>query len=102
MAKEAAEGKDKKKAKRPQALKRDMQSKKKRLKNRSYKSVVRTAIRQLEESLPKGDTTATEQFLSEVYSLMDKGVKKGVLKKNQANRSKARLAAHVHGKKAAV
>lgn len=89
----AAETKDKKKEKRPSALKRDLQSEKRRLINRDFKSQVRTAIRAFEEDLPKKDASANKKHLSEIYSLMDKGVKKGIYKANKANRSKARLAA---------
>lgn len=89
----AAEKKVKSKEKRPQALKRDDQSEKRRLINRSFKSQVRSAIRLLEEGLVKKDAALTKKNLSEIYSLMDKGVKKGIYKANTANRTKARLAA---------
>jgi small subunit ribosomal protein S20 len=89
----AAEKKVKSKEKRPQALKRDDQSEKRRLINRSFKSQVRSAIRILEEGLEKKDAALTKKNLSEIYSLMDKGVKKGIYKANTANRTKARLAA---------
>lgn len=90
MAKEA----DKKvKAKRPTAQKRDLQSERRRLRNKSFKSTVRTAIRNLDEALPKGDAALVQQKLNEVYSLMDKGVKRGVYKLNKASRTKARIAA---------
>lgn len=90
MAKEATE---KKKERKPQAVKRDIQSKKRRLQNKAFKSQVRTAIRVYEEALPKGDDKSIKHSLSEVYSLMDKGVKKGVFKLNKASRIKSRLAA---------
>lgn len=82
-----------KKVKRPTALKRDLQHEKKRLRNKSFKSSVRTTIRQFEESLVKGDAAAVKANLSEVYSAMDKGVKKGVYTINKASRTKARLTA---------
>jgi small subunit ribosomal protein S20 len=89
----AEEKKEKKKERRPTALKRDIQSEKRRLINRNFKSQVRTAMRALEDDLPKKDAAKTKKHLSEIYSLMDKGVKKGVYKSNKANRTKARLAA---------
>lgn len=90
MAKEeAAKGKEK----RPTPLKRDLQNEKRRLRNKSFKSSVRTAIRALDEALPKGDKAVIKQHLDEVYSLMDKGVKRGVYKLNKASRTKSRLAA---------
>jgi small subunit ribosomal protein S20 len=92
MAKEADKKKEKKE-KKPQALKRDIQSKKRRLRNREFKSQVRSAIRKFEEAIPKEDSKEVKHSLSEVYSLMDKGVKKGVFKLNKASRIKGRLAA---------
>lgn len=89
MAKEES----KKRTKRPTALKRDIQNEKKRLINKSFKSEVRSAIRTFEATVTKGDKTATEESLKTVYSLMDKGTKRGIFKKNKAGRTKARLAA---------
>lgn len=91
----AQETQEKKKEKRPSALKRDLQSEKRRLINRDFKSQVRTAVRNLEEDLPKKDATLNKKHLSAIYSLMDKGVKKGVYTANKANRTKARIAAQV-------
>lgn len=96
MAKEEA-GK-KTKERQPSALKRDLQSEKRRLRNRVFKSRVRTAIRHLDEAIPKGDNAAVQQCLNEVYSLMDKGVKLGVFKANKGNRTKARVAARAVAK----
>lgn len=90
MAKEAVK---KAKVKRPTPLKRDLQNEKRRLLNKSFKSTVRTAIRKFDESLSKGDAAQTQQELNAVYSMMDKGVKRGIFKLNKASRTKARLAA---------
>lgn len=98
MAKEA--DKKKQKQKRPSALKRDLQSEKSRLRNKSFKSSVRTTVRKLEESIEKKDQDAIKTHLSEVYSAMDKGVKKGVYTINKASRTKARLTARAAAAKA--
>ncbi len=95
----AEEKKEKAKVKRPSALKRDIQSEKRRLINRSFKSQVRTAVRNFEESLPKGDDNAIAAQLKNVYSLMDKGVQKGIFKLNKASRTKSRLTARSVSKK---
>lgn len=97
MAKDKAE--DAKKVKRPTPLKRDIQNEKRRLINKSFKSQVRTAIRYFEESLPKGEEASIQEKLNHVYSLMDKGVKKGIYKLNKASRTKSRLAARALAKK---
>lgn len=102
MAKEEATDKKEeqknKKEKRPQAQKRDIQSEKRRLRNKSFTSSVRTVIRGFDESLVKGDQKASKERLNEVYSMMDKGVKRGIIKINKASRTKARLAARFAAK----
>jgi small subunit ribosomal protein S20 len=89
----AKEKKEEKRAKRPQAQKREIQNEKRRLRNRSFKASIRTAIRGFEEILPKKDDTLIKEKLSQVFSLVDKGVKHGIYKLNKASRTKARLAA---------
>lgn len=95
MAKEAAK---KTKARRPTPLKRDMQAEKRRLRNKAFKSSVRTAVRHFDESIAKGDAASIQEQLAAVYSMMDKGVKRGVYKLNKASRTKARLAARAFAK----
>lgn len=82
------------KVRKPSALKRDIQSEKRRLRNRSYRSSVLTAIRGFETSLAQKEAPeAVKAKLNTVYSLMDKGVKKGIYKSNKAARTKSRLTA---------
>jgi small subunit ribosomal protein S20 len=86
-------------ARQPSALKRDIQSEKRRLRNRSYRSSVLTAIRSFETSIEKKEAPESiKAKLSEVYSLMDTGVKKGVFKVNKAARTKSRLTARTQSK----
>ena len=96
---EPAEKKEKKtegKTKRPSALKRDLQNQKQRLRNRSHRSEVLTAVRNLSASLTnKEPLEMSKEKLNAIYSLMDKGVKKGVFKANKAARTKSRLAARL-------
>ncbi|MBI3508746.1 MAG: 30S ribosomal protein S20 [Chlamydiia bacterium] len=78
--------------KRPSAKKRDLQSEKNRLRNRSYRSSVLTAIRSLEQSIEKKEgKDAVQSKLNAIYGLMDRGVKKRVYKPQKAARTKARL-----------
>ena len=98
MAEEKAPGaKDKKaeaKTKKPSALKRDLQSEKKRLRNRAYRASVLTSIRSLEGSLAQKESPeAVKTKLNAIYSMMDKGVKHGVFKPQKAARTKSRLSA---------
>ena len=87
----ADDKKEKAKIKKPTALKRDEQSIKRNLRNRSFKSKVTTAMRSLEDTLSKKDAASIKGKLNDIYSLMDKGVKKGIYKMNKANRVKSRL-----------
>ncbi|MCC6127740.1 MAG: 30S ribosomal protein S20 [Chlamydiae bacterium] len=82
------------KIKRPSAKKRNIQSEKNRLRNRSHRSSVLTAVRSFEASLTQKESAeAVKEKLSQIYSLMDQGVKKGIYKVNKAARTKARLTA---------
>lgn len=95
MAKDTGE---KKKTKRPTALKRDIQNAKKRRTNQAFKSKLRTSIRRFEESLSGDDHDATKDKLNTAYSLLDKAVKRNVIKLNAASRKKSRLAARAAAK----
>lgn len=88
-----AEEAEKKKTRRPTALKRDIQSEKRRLINKSFKAKVRSATRLFEEAMNARTKESIQSTLNDVYSLMDKGVKRGVYKLNKASRTKARMAA---------
>jgi small subunit ribosomal protein S20 len=98
MAKEEKKEKEEKKIKRPTARKRDLQSEKRRMNNKIYKSRVRTAIRSFQDSLAKGDEEKTTHQLNEAYSILDKCAKKGIFKQNKVSRTKSRLAARVAAK----
>lgn len=78
-------------SRRPSPLKRDMQSEKRHLQNRAFKAEVSTAVRRLKSLIGEGKADEAKLQLSEVYSLMDKGVKKGVFKANKASRTKSRI-----------
>ena len=88
---------DKKKTpeRRPSALKRDIQSERRRLRNKTYKSTVSSAIKSFQTSLSQADTAGTKEKFELVCSLMDKGVKKGIFPKNKANRTKSNLSQKV-------
>ncbi len=81
------------KVRRPTAAKRMLQNEKRRLINKGFKSRIRSAVRKLEEILASGENANTQASLREVYSLLDKGVQKGVIPRNTAGRTKSRLTA---------
>lgn len=83
---------EQKKVKRPTALKRDIQNKKRNLINRMLESKVGTAIRSFKTSIQNKDSKdLIQKKLNLVYQLMDKGCKKNIFKKNKAARTKSRL-----------
>ncbi len=82
---------DKKRTRRPSALKRDIQSEKRRVANKAYRARTLTELRALENALTKKEQPLVEEHLKRLYSLMDKGVKTGIFKQNRANRIKARF-----------
>ncbi len=88
---------DSKKTKRPTPLKRDIQNAKRALSNKSFKSQVRTAIRSLDAAVQSKDKKILSQRLQSIYSLMDKGVKRKIIKSNKANRTKASATAKAAG-----
>jgi len=88
----AEENKKANKKKRPTALKRDIQNKKRNLINRSHKTKIKTATRDFETSLSNNpDKNLLQEKLNHIFSLYDKGVKKNILKQNKAARKKSTL-----------
>jgi small subunit ribosomal protein S20 len=81
------------------ALKRISIAERNRLRNKSYKSAVRTLMKKCFAAVeayganPGEETkTAAEKAMSLAYSKIDKAVKRGVLHRNTGARRKARLA----------
>jgi small subunit ribosomal protein S20 len=77
-------------------------NKRNRLRNRYYKTSVRTLVKfffiDLESykiSQNPQDREKLNKNLSSVYSLLDKGTKKNIFHKNAAARKKAKLAAYL-------
>lgn len=85
-------GKAEVKARVPSARKRELQDIRRRARNRTCNSQVKTAVRGFRETLAEGSLEDTTLKLQAVYALVDKGVKKGIVPANRANRTKSRLA----------
>lgn len=75
----------------PSAKKRIIQSEKRNLINRSFKSKVKSAISSFKESLQDDNPEPCKEKLDLIYSLMDKGFKKKIIKQNKASRIKGKL-----------
>ena len=74
-------------------IKRNRQNEKRRMRNKSVKSSLKTAIRKFNESAQTGgDAAATEALLRDASRKLDKAVSKGVIHKNQAANRKSAIA----------
>ena len=73
------------------AAKRIKQNEKRRLRNRVYKSRVKSLRKKLITSIESKQKDQALQIYRELESLLDAGVGKGVLHRNTVARTKARL-----------
>lgn len=77
------------------ALKRARQTERRTTRNRANTSALRTQLRELRETIAKGDKAAAEQIYRNTVSALDKAIQKGTLHENTASRYKSRLGKHV-------
>jgi small subunit ribosomal protein S20 len=77
------------------ALKRARQTESRTARNRANTSALRTQLRELRDTITKGDKTAAEQTYRKTVSALDKAIRKGTLHENTAARYKSRLNARV-------
>ena len=78
------------------AAKRHRQSEKKRVRNTSFKSTIRTSIKELRESIGSGKAEETRAQLMKTVKLLDRAVTKGVLHRKSASRRVSRLTVAVN------
>ena len=81
------------------ALKRARQTERRTVRNRANTSSLRTQLRDLRETIEKGDKAAAEKVYRETVSALDKAIQKGTLHANTAARYKSRLNARVNAMK---
>ncbi len=79
------------------ALKAHRQSEQRRLRNKHYKTRLRTALKTLRATIDEGDKGAAAAALPATYSLIDKLVGKGIIHDNAAGRYKSRLTKQISG-----
>lgn len=65
------------------------------LRNKMWKSMVKTAIRKVRDALAAGDVAAAQDLLRRAFKVIDKAASKGVIHANNAARKKARLSRKV-------
>ncbi len=73
-------------------IKRNRQNEKARLRNKSVKSSLKTAIRKFNEAAESGNAETATALLRDATRKLDKAVSKGVIHKNQAANRKSAIA----------
>ena len=84
------------------ARKRDRQAAKANKRNVAVKARLHSEHKKLFKKADAGDQPATEEALRQFVSDLDKAVKKGIIKKNTADRKKSRAQLKVNKAKAAA
>lgn len=74
-------------------MKRVRKSDRERMRNKHYKSAMKTAIKNV---LTSGDKESAEKQLTQTVSLLDKMVAKGIIHRNKAANQKSRLTKFVN------
>jgi small subunit ribosomal protein S20 len=78
-------------------IKRNKQNEKRRLRNKSVKSALKTAVRKFHEASETGDMENATALLRDASRKLDKAVSKGVIHKNQAANRKSAIAKKLAG-----
>ena len=73
-------------------IKRNKQNEKRRLRNKSVKSSLKTAIRKFNEAVQSGDAETAQTLLRTASRKLDQAASKGVIHKNQAANRKSAMA----------
>ena len=73
-------------------IKRNRQNEKRRMRNKSVKSSLKTAVRKFNEATQTGDVDSAAALMKDASRKLDKAVSKGVIHKNQAANRKSAIA----------
>ena len=76
--------------------KRNITNERRRLRNKSVKSSLHTAIRAFRSAAAEGDKDKASELLVSTSRKLDKAASKGVIHKNQAANKKSALAMALH------
>jgi small subunit ribosomal protein S20 len=82
-------------------IKRNLQNEKRRLRNKSVKSALKTSVRKFNAAAATGDAEQASAILREASRKLDKAVSKGVIHKNQAANRKSAIAKRLQSLSAA-
>ncbi len=66
-------------------------SQRRRVRNRVIRAAARTHVRQANAAIDEGETATTEAAVRAAIRALDRAAEKGIIKKNNAARRKARL-----------
>jgi small subunit ribosomal protein S20 len=72
-------------------IKRNRQNEAARLRNKSVKSTLKTAVRRFREAAESGDSPTAQEHARVAGRLLDKAVSKGVIHANQAANRKSAI-----------
>jgi len=75
--------------------KRARQNEKRRIRNRSWMSKIKTASKKIEKAVADKNIESLDDLYRDFSSIVDKAVSKGVLHENTANRKKSRIACKI-------
>lgn len=73
------------------AIKRHRQNLKRRVRNITIKSAIKTAIKQVKDNIASGNAEKAKVSLANTVKVLDKAVSKGALHRNNASRKVSRL-----------
>jgi small subunit ribosomal protein S20 len=79
----------------PQAKKRARQAVSRRSHNASFRSLVRTVIKQVNAAVDSGDAEQAKTAYAAAVPVIDRMADKGIIHKNKAARHKSRLSGQV-------
>ncbi|HEX5542697.1 MAG TPA: 30S ribosomal protein S20 [Micromonospora sp.] len=77
-------------------IKRNRQNEKRRLRNKSVKTSLKTAIRKFHEAAEAGENEKATELMRSASQALDKAVSKGVIHENQAANRKSAIAKRLH------
>ena len=77
-------------------IKRNRQNETARLRNKAYRSELKTYIKKVETALEAGDKDAASEAYRDAAQRLDKAATKGIIKANKAANKKSRLAVRVN------
>jgi small subunit ribosomal protein S20 len=79
----------------PQAKKRVRQAEKRRQRNASQRSTLRTYIKRVVQAIETKNAESAQTAYKEAVPIIDRMATKGIIHKNKAARHKSRLTAHI-------